>query len=111
MFGGLFDFNHDGETDAFEHTLGVSIVISMGEDATTDDENDDEDVSVEALEDELDELEDELSDLEDKLSDLEDKEPDDCTSDAYARWERRKERLEEQIAELEQQISDIEDQI
>ena len=111
MFGGLFDFNRDGETDAFEHALGVSIVISIGEDASTDDDSDDEDVNVEALEDELDELEDELSDLEDKLSDLEDKEPDDCTSDAYARWERRKERLEEQIAELEQQISDIEDQI
>lgn len=112
MFGGLFDFNHDGETDAFEHALGVSIVISMGEDASTDNENDDEDgVSVEALEDELDELEDELSDLEDKLSDLEDKEPEDCTSEAYARWERRKERLEEQIVELEQQISDVEDQI
>ena len=73
MFGGLFDFNRDGETDAFEHALGVSIVISIGEDASTDDDSDDEDVNVEALEDELDELEDELSDLEDKLSDLEDK--------------------------------------
>ena len=41
MFGGLFDFNHDGETDAFEHALGVSIVISMGEDAEED--SDDED--------------------------------------------------------------------
>jgi len=102
MFGGLFDFNHDGETDAFEHALGVSIVLSLGEDA-------EEDAALEALEDELDELEDELSDLEDKLSDLEDKEPDDCTSDAYARWERRKERLEAQIAELECQISDVED--
>lgn len=106
MFGGLFDFNHDGETDAFEHALGVSIVLSLGEEG-----EEDEDAALEALEDELDELEDELSDIEDKLSDLEDKEPDDCTSDAYARWERRKERLKAQITELESQISDVEDKM
>ena len=110
MFGGLFDFNHDGETDAFEHALGVSIVLSLGEEAE-EDEDVEADAALEALEDELDEFEDELSDLEDKLSNLEDKEPDDCTSDAYARWERRKERLEAQITELESQISDVEDKM
>ena len=42
---------------------------------------------------------------------MEDKEPEDCTSAAYARWERRKERLEGLIAELESQISDVEDKM
>ena len=49
--------------------------------------------------------------MEDKLSDLEDQEPEDCTSDAYDRWERRKEQLEEQISEIEDQISEISDKI
>ena len=113
LVGGLFDFNHDGETDAFEHAVGVSIVLSLGEEAETDsdDEDADDETALEALEEELDSLEDELSDLEDKLSDLEDKEPEDCTSAAYARWERRKERLEGLIAELESQISDVEDKM
>ena len=113
MFGGLFDFNHDGETDAFEHAVGVSIVLSLGEDAEndSDDEDIDDESAIEALEDELDGLEDELSDLEDKLSDLEDKEPEDSESSAYGRWERRKECLESLIAEVEEQISSVEDQI
>ena len=113
MFGGLCDFNHDGETDAFEHAVGVSIVLSLGEDAETDsdDEDTEDESAIEALEDELDGLEDELSDLEDKLSDLEDKEPEDNGSAAYGRWERRKEHLEALIAEVEEQISSVEDQI
>ena len=113
MFGGLFDFNHDGETDAFEHAVGVSIVLSLGEDAEndSDDEDTEDESAIEALEDELDGLEDELSDLEDKLSDLEDKEPEDNESAAYGRWVRRKERLEALIAEVEEQISSIEDQM
>ena len=113
MFGGLFDFNHDGETDAFEHAVGVSIVLSLGEDAEndSDDEDTDDESAIEALEDELDGLEDELSDLEDKLSDLEDKEPQHHASAAYGRSERRNAPLVALIAEVEEQISSIEDQI
>ena len=85
MFGGLFDFNHDGETDAFEHALGVSSVLSIGEEAQTD-SND------EAACDETDpdDPEAELSDLEDKLLNLGYKEPDDCTSAADLNWRKLK---------------------
>lgn len=118
MFGGIFDFNHDGETDAFEMALGISIAFGSDEEGHGDDcfedEDDDEllsDASREDLEEELDALEDQLSELQEKLSNLEEEEPDDCTSAAYDRWERRRDRLEEQISELEDQISEVEDQM
>lgn len=117
MFGGIFDFNRDGETDAFELAVGFNIVFGSeeaGEDDLFEDKEDDElldGVSREDLEEELEALEDQLSDLQEKLSDLEDEEPDDCTSAAYDRWERRKNRLEEQISELEDQISEVEEQM
>lgn len=31
MFGGLFDFNRDGKTDALEFALGMSILEDMDE--------------------------------------------------------------------------------
>ena len=107
MFG-LFDFNRDGETDATELALGISIAITIGgENESVEEETGD----LKDLEAELEELEETLSELEDKLSDLEDQEPEDCTSDAYGRWERRKEQLEEQISEIEDQISEVSDKI
>ena len=118
MFGSFFDFNRDGESDAFEVALGLSIVLGPDDNNDTGDCFDDEEgddllgvASHEDLEDELEALEDQLSDLQEILSDLEDEEPDDCTSAAYDRWGRRRDRLEEQIAELENQISEVEDQM
>ena len=40
MFGGLFDFNRDGESDAFEVALGLSLVLG-DEDERDSDELDD----------------------------------------------------------------------
>lgn len=118
MFGGIFDFNRDGKTDTFEMALGLSIAFNEDDGVSdTDDYSDEEDGGLlsdacsDDLEDELDALEEQLSELQDKLSDLEDNEPDDCTTAAYDRWERRKDLLEEQISELEDQISEIEDQM
>ena len=118
MFGDIFDFDHDGETDAFEMALGFSIVFGSDEekskeDLFADEEDDDslDEAHHEDLEAELGTLEDQLPDLQEKLSDLEDDEPDDCTSAAYYRWERRRDRLEEQISEIENQISEVEDQL
>ena len=118
MFGDIFDFNRDGKTVSFEMALGLSIAFNEDDEVSdTDNYSDEEDGDLlsdscsDALEDELDALEEQLYELQEKLSDLEDNEPDDCTSAAYERWERRKDLLEEQISELEDQISEIEDQM
>ena len=44
MFGGLFDFNGDGETDFMESVVGLHILDEMDkEDDEEDDEEDDDD--------------------------------------------------------------------
>ena len=37
MFGDIFDFDHDGETDAFEMALGFSIVFGSDEEKSKED--------------------------------------------------------------------------
>ena len=114
LFGDLFDFDGDGTTDAFEAALGLSIVISIGEDeedktaAEDDDFNElDEDLFVSGVK-KLKSLREELSELEEQLMDMECREPDDILSARYERWESRKEQLEEQISDLNDEISDLE---
>lgn len=43
MFGGIFDFNRDGDTDAFELALGFSIVFGAEEESSENDAFEDED--------------------------------------------------------------------
>ena len=42
MFGSFFDFNRDGESDAFEVALGLGIVLASNTDNDSDDCFDDE---------------------------------------------------------------------
>ena len=44
LFGKLFDFNGDGETDAFEHALGISIALEI-DTGSSDEDTDDFDKS------------------------------------------------------------------
>ena len=114
---------HNGNTDAFEMGLGLSLILSIGEDdkASTVDEDDsnfddiDDDDFAESNEDEcesgiekLESLREELSELEEQLVDLECSEPDDILSARYERWESRKEQLEEQISDINDEIFDLE---
>lgn len=124
MFGGIFDFDMDGKIDACELALGLSILFAdettleaVDEDTDFDffDDEAEDDFSPERnisnLEWERGALEYRLSELQDNLFDLADEEPDDDTSAAYDRWERRKNRLEEQIYELEDKIAEMGDLI
>ena len=114
LFGDLFDFDGDGATDAFETALGLSIVLSIGEDEkenTTVEDDDfnelDEDLFESGVK-KLKSLREELSELVAQLMDIERREPDDILSARYERWESRKEQLEEQISDLNDEISDLE---
>ena len=42
MFGGIFDFNRDGETDAFELAVGFNIAFGSEEESSEDDPYEDE---------------------------------------------------------------------
>ena len=114
LFGDLFDFDGDGTTDAFEAALGLSIVLSIGEDEgekTTAEDDDFNELDEDLLEtgaEKLESLREELSELEEQLLELECREPDDILSARYERWESRKEQLEEQISDLNDEISDLE---
>lgn len=122
LFGGLFDLDLDGKTDALEAELGLSVLLSPEEDKRKerhfaddfdpDDEDfceddPDEDDCEEQLE-RLNGLREELEELQSDLSDLERREPDDILSDRYDRWETRKQQLEEQVLDLEDAIFDLE---
>ena len=58
----------------------------------------------------LEELQDKLDEAECALSDLEDEEPDEEDEEAYSEWEDRYSMLEDLIDELEDRISDLEDE-
>ena len=61
MFGGLFDFNGDGETDFMESVMGLHILDEMDkEDDEEEDEEDDEE------EDDEDDYEDDYEEDEDE---------------------------------------------
>lgn len=107
LFGDLFDFDGNGRTDAFEEALGLSIILSAGEEEARLESIDEDDIDEEGIE-QLESLREELSELEEQLSDLESREPDDILSARYDRWEARKEQLEEQISDLNDEISDLE---
>lgn len=100
---GLFDFNRDGTTSFFERAMGFAMLESLLEEETEADDFDD----IEA-EETLNQLRDELLDLENELITVEVNEPDDILSDAYTRWEQRRDLLEEQIDEVEQKIAELE---
>ena len=122
LFGGLFDLDLDGKTDALEAELGLSVLLSpeegkrkehhFADDFDPDDEDfceDDpnEDDCEEQLE-RLNGLREELEELQSDLSDLESRGPDDILSDRYDRWEARKQQLEEQVSDLEDAIFGLE---
>lgn len=100
---GFFDFNRDGNTSLFESAMGFAMLESLLEEESESDDFDD----IEA-EETLDHLRDELLDLEDELITVEVNEPEDILSDAYTRWEHRRDLLEEQIDEVEQKIAELE---
>jgi len=113
----IFDFNRDGKTDLFETAMGFALLDALCEEERSEadcfadscpDDEDPDDGLTERDEEKLSLLRDELSDLEDELITVEVNEPDDILSEAYARWEQRRDLLEEQIACVEEQIDDLE---
>lgn len=102
-YGGIFDFNHDGEVSASEQAFGlgailnalaetdaeVKITISIGEDEDYESMDRDE---LEAL----------LGQLHEQREELTNEEPEDVSSDEYDEWEERCEALDEKIEEVEE---------
>lgn len=110
LFGGLFDFNGDGETSAIE--AGVGFVIMQ--DIFDDNDGDCKMFGREGLEEcdasnaeELEILQEELDEQNAQLLDLELEEPD-MFSCAHDHWESRRDELVNQIQELEDQIAAME---
>lgn len=111
LFGGLFDFNRDGQTDVFETALGLSMIDQATREeeearcreAEADDFLLDIDIDEDLPEDGQ-SLQDRLDELRDRLADLELEEPEDMFSEEYSAWEEAHEHLEERISELEDQI-------
>ena len=108
MFSGIFDFDRDGTTDAFELAHGFSILEetendsewvspdtdddedSFDEDEALFEEEEDREANRDRLERELSGLRSELNELECFLLTVESSSPDDCLSDSYDRWETRR---------------------
>ena len=120
LFGGMFDFNGDGNTDFGEEMLGMVIIDDMSNEEMDDDsiqveititKESEESISIstddEDVEELRDEIESEISDLEDLLSDLEDAEPDENNCDAHEEWEERVDELEDKISELEDKLDEL----
>ena len=110
IFGGLFDFNGDGETSAIEAGVGFAIM----QDIFDDNDGDCEMFGGEGLEEydasnaeELEMLQEELDEQNAQLLDLEMEEPD-MFSCAHDHWESRRDELVNQIQELEDQIAAME---
>lgn len=106
-FGGLFDFNRDGDTDMFEAGLGFAVMQELLEEAECEDDDDDFSLDDDYDSLEVTKLQEKLSMLNDKLLDLELEEPDDDFSEAHGRWEERRDSLIEQIEEIEEQMLDL----
>lgn len=92
MYGGPFDFSHDGGTDGGELALGFALMskLDKGSGPLYAFKNDSS----------------ELSDLHDTLIELLEKEPDDCFSEEHDKWETQREELEESIVDLGNTIED-----
>ena len=91
MFG-LFDFNRDGETDAAELALGVSIAITIG----GVNESEEEDTVA-------------LEDLEAELEELDAREPKRMGSEAYEAWADEHEELEDAMDEVRELLDEMGD--
>ena len=100
LFGGLFDFNRDGETDSIEAGIGFAIMQDLIE-------NDEEEIrgAVGPHIGELEDLHTQLEELNDRLFNLDLAEPEDFFSTAHDRWEAQRDELTDQIQELENQIA------
>lgn len=100
LFGGLYDFNRDGETDSIEAGIGFAIMQDLFE-------NDEEEIKGDGGSHigELEDLQTQLEELNDRLFNLELAEPEDFFSPAHNRWEAQRDELTDQIQELEDQIS------
>lgn len=110
FFGGLFDFNHDGETSGIEAGIGFALMQDIfgsdgdaGDDCDYNDTEDCEDFNAEDLV----ALQEKLDDLNERLIDLELEEPS-IYSRAHDSWEDLRDELTDQIQELEDQIAAIE---
>lgn len=113
LFGGMFDFNGDGETDYIEETLGMAIIDEL---SSKEDDDIYVSVTIHAADDDADsetaelreEIKTAIDDLEDALLDLEDQEPDDLYGELHEQWEERVDELEEKISELEDRLEESE---
>lgn len=119
IFGGMFDFNGDGQTDFLEEATGLTFMNEMMEEdneskndnvafsyTVIDSCDDTDELSAEDKDDLRDEIESEISELEDELDDLEFDEPEDEV--LHEEWEERVDELEEQISELEDKLDELE---
>ncbi len=103
-FGGLFDFNGDGHTDAFEAGLGFAMMQEILEETEKADR-----ANGSALDNDLDcfetdELQMELDELNDQLLELDLDEPTDHFGRAHDRWEEHRDALADRIQEIEDQL-------
>ena len=100
LFGGLYDFNGDGETDSIEAGIGFAIMQDLFE-------NDGEEIEENggAYIGELEDLQTQLDELNDRLFNFELSEPEDSFSAAHDLWEKQRDELTDQIQELEDQIA------
>lgn len=116
LFGNLFDFNGDGKASMSEEIIGMAAMGMLFDSDSGSESSDDDSYDVDIAIDidfgnaaDLDGKRALLSELEDALLDLELEEPDDIFSDAYDRWEEKKEDLEDRISDLEDEISELEE--
>ena len=110
LFGGLFDFNGDGETSAIEAGVGFAIMQDILDDNDGDCEacsSEDHEEGDASDAEEVEMLQEELDELNAQLLDLELEEPD-MFSCAHDHWESRRDELVDQIQELEDQIAAME---
>lgn len=113
LFGGMFDFNGDGETDYCEEAFGMALIDELSHEEDDDIHvsvtihagyDDDDSETAELRE----EIQNAIDDLEDALLDMEDQEPDDLYSERHEQWEERVVELEEKISELEDKLVELE---
>lgn len=110
FFGGLFDFNHDGETSGIEAGIGFAIMqdILSEEDEDCEESDDDDFEEFEDIDtDKLAALQEKLDDLNDRLFELELDEPS-TYGKTHDRWEDQRDALCDQIQELEDRIASLE---